>query len=809
MRNLLQDLRYAFRLFGRNPGLTAVAVLSLAIGIGPNSALFSIVTATILRPFPAKDAEQIVSLSIKTDKGYEGVSYPDYLDFRDQNSVLSGLAAWQKRGALLTTEGGQEVVARQVVSENYFSVLGIEPALGRLFLPSRDEHVEGEPSVVISHGVWQRRFGADPGLVGRTILLTGKGHTVIGVAARGFGGLGPLTPADVWVPFSALDSKERASLSQRDKGFGLVFGRLRTGVSKEQAEVELNGIAARLAEAYPVTNKGRRVVLTAEAADRGRSGITLSVIVMSLVSLVLLIACANVAGLLLAQAETRRRETAIRLAMGARRGRLVRQFLTECALLSLMGAAVGLLVAMWLLDVVPALKPPALFMFSYDFEINGRVLGYTLVLSLMTAFFFGLVPALRASRPDVIPELKGESRLGSGRRRFIGRSMLVVAQIAVAQLLLTGAGLLLRSYFNTRQIHPGFDTKRNLLLVSVIPLPDGERQDVRVDYGELLGRIQAIPGVKRASLARRLPLSGSGGGAMVSVSIPGAVLPSGEETTDVRYNVVGLGYFSTMGTRIVRGSDFERRDGREGSRVVLINETMARRFWPSVERADAVGKWLRIEGTDHRIVGTVEDGKYVRLHEAPQPYLFLPSPMRLGGDAQLVVETAVPPRAVANGVRQAVSGTERNLKIVRLNTLKEHLRSSHMLEELAASLTGTIGLLGMFLASVGLYGLVSHAVNRRRQEIGIRMAMGAQRRDVLRLVLGQGLRLSLIGASIGLAAALAAGRVMERFLYGVSGTDPATFAVSALTVVAITLLASHLPARRAVKMDLVTALRYE
>lgn len=803
--NFVHDLRYALRVFGRNPGLTAVAVLSLALGIGPNAALFSILNGLLLRPLACKDADQLVRLSVRTDKGPQILSYPDYLDLRHQVTSLSGLVAWEKKGVLLTVEGRREAVPMNLVSENYFAVLGVNAALGRLDVAGQGGE---EPRVVISHNLWRRAFNADPEMAGRSILLNGRSCTVAGVAARGFRGLDWHLPIDVWMPVSALAvlaPGERADFGRRDRLRLLTMGRLRAGAAKEQAEAELTRIAGRLAEAYPETAKGRTIRLTIETKDR--PGIALSAIVLSLVGLVLLIACANVAGLLLAHAETRRRETAIRLALGVRRSRLIRQLLTESAVLSVAGAALGLLLAFRLVDLAPAWKPALPLSLSYEVRIDGRVLLYTLVLSLATAVVFGLAPALRASRPDLITELKAGNGRPGGSRRVAGRTVLVIAQIAVAQLLMTEAGLLLRSYFNTQAIHPGFDASKNILLVTVGPGTERDLPRTPIPYDLLLERLRALPGVKNTSVAANLPLSGSGEGTL-QVAIPGAVLPSGGETEGVRFNAVGLSYFATVGTRILWGRDFNSGDGPQGFRAVLINQTMARRFWPAARGApEVLGATLRIEGAAHQVVGVVEDGKYGSLREAPQPFLFLPLRPRFHGDATLLVETAGDPRTLAESVRRVAAAPE--LTVVATMTLRQHLRLSRLLEETAAGLLGSLGLLGIFLAGVGLYGLVSYAVNRRLHEFGVRMALGARPPNVLRLVLGQGLRLASAGVGLGLVAAFIAGRVTSRLLFGVSAADPAAFTLSALAVMAIALLATQAPARRAIKVDPAVALRYE
>jgi predicted permease len=786
---MFHDLRFAVRMLAKSPGATAAAVISLAVAIGPNCALFSVVDRLFLKPPPVQGITQIFFLMTRTDQGkWEGLSYPDVLDYQVQAADVGSFIANDRRGALLTNSAGQrEIVPMHPVSENYFSVLGAKAAAGRTLLES-DTHFQGQPPVVISYSLWQRQFGGAADAVGKTLFLTGRPFSVVGIMPRGFREPGfQLLPVDVWIPFSGFPPGDQRLLMRRgERGIDTLV-RLRDGVDKPRAEAVLTTVARRLASQYPDTNKGKTVVL-----DNPEGKGVLGAIVLSLAGLVLLIACANIAGILVAQGEARRQEFAVRAAMGASRGRLVRQLIAESLLLSLMAAGVGLLVALWLIRVIPALNPLTIFTLDFDFRMDSSVLAYTLLLALLTALAAGLVPSLRASRPDLIPVLKGEAPpLG---RRFRFRGGLVIVQIAVSQFLLVGTGLLLRSYMEIQQIHPGFDPGRKVL-ATMLGSP-GEAK--RLDFAQLADKLRAVPGVLRVSFTSWLPLSDIGGGESVRVMIPG-VTP---EPVEVGINEVGAEYFAVMGTQLLRGRDFGRHDSKG---AVVVNETMARQFWGSPDAA--MGKVFRLDGIDCQVVGVAENGKYHWLNEKPIPLLFAAAPLAKGGEGILLIETATAPAAMAGTVRKAIHDAEPDAFVLSLNTLRQHMRFSLFPYRVAAGLVGIIAILGMFLAGVGLYGLVSHSVGRRTREIGVRVAMGASPADVLSVVLRESLSRVAIGAVIGLAAALAAARVIRSGLYGVSPTDPIGLAAAVAVVAAVASLATYVPARRALRVNPMDALR--
>ena len=787
---MLADLRFALRMFARNPGTTAVAVLSLALAIGPNSALFSVIDHFFLRPSAVEGAAQLYNLMGRTSQHAEALSYPEYRDYIAGAGAIADLIAENRGGAILTAAGRSEMVPVAMVSENYFTVFRARAYRGRMIEES-DARWSGAPPIVLSYAFWQRRFGGDPDLVGKSVLLNGTAFSVAGVAPRGF--RGPqfqLMPMDAWIPASTVPLLGRGMtdlLSRREAHYFNVMARLHPGIPRARAEVAFATVAAQLARQYPATNRDKTSLLL-PSEDAGRT--LFALVVLSLVGLVLLIACANIAGVLLAQGEARRREFAVRLALGAGRGRLVRQWIAESLLLATTAAVLGVTLSGWLLSAISSLQTPLPFALDFDFHVDGRVLGYTALLALVTAIAAGMAPALQASRPDLVPALKGDS--GGSRGRFRFRSALVVMQIALSQFLLAGAGLLLRSYLEMQQIRPGFDPDRNVLVATVTP----SRSDARVDPAQVLENLRAIPGVRRVTSSRNLPLSGMGDGSQ-KVLAPGA--PEGG--LDVGSNRVGADYFGLTGTRILRGRDFRESDPGDAA---AVNEAMARRIWGSADAA--IGKPFRIGETTYRVASVVETGKYRLLTEDPLPFVFLKARSLEG---TLLIETATAPAHFAPSVRKLLVKVAPDLLILGVDTLREHMWLALFAPKAAAGLVGTVALLGIFLAGVGLYGLVGHSVNRRAHEIGVRMAMGARPRDVLALVLRGGLGLVAIGASIGVACAVLAARVVSAFLFHVSPFDPAGLLGGVAVVAAVALLAAHIPAHRATRVDPMTVLRSE
>jgi predicted permease len=810
MSALIQDARYGIRILARFPGFTAVAVLSLALGIGANSTIFSIVDKELLNPWPVKDPGRLAVITMESPKfDSDSISYPDYLDIRNQAAAFSDVVAFGYRGCYLGVEGrGQGLEASVlVVSQNYFDALGVRAVLGRAFSPQASQAAAEGHSVVVSYNLWQKYFGGDPSLPGKTALLDDKQFTVIGVAPEGFTELEGAHPG-IWLTKEGWETMlpgEVQSDAARDYRWFGVAGHLRQGAKIEEARAQLQTLAKRLALTYPSSNQGVNFIahpalkLTLKTAGAG-------LYFMAMVGLVLLISCANVANLLLAQTERRQREIAMRRAMGAGPRRLLGQLLAEGLPLALAGGFLGGLLAGWLMKLVPALVPG---LSDTVLALDDRVLLFTAAISLFSALVFGLVPAFWVSRSGVVPVLKGDGpRFGRTMGRVPLRSLFVSGEIALAVVLLVGSALFLRSLWYSQGINPGFDQNKNVVMLSVAPPQLYGYSDAQAAaiYPELAARAGTVPGFIRASYARRPPLIDEEEGEMQAVVIPGVQPPPGSDHFKIRYNIVGPKFFATLGTRLEKGREFNEFDLPSTTPVVVINDAMARRFWPG---QNAVGKALQIEKKDYQIVGVVETGRYNHLHETVQPYLFLPFTQVFSFECTLLVETAGDPRGMLPGILKSTTAVAKNLPIVNAVTFRESMREAMAEERAMLELLGGLSILGMILAAVGLYAAVAYLVNRRTHELGIRMALGARRGDVLRLVLAQGFRLSAAGAAVGLAGAFVASRLISRFIYGVASTDPLSYAASSLVAISVALAACYFPARRATKVDPLIALRYE
>ncbi|MBA3714201.1 MAG: ABC transporter permease [Pyrinomonadaceae bacterium] len=809
---LLQDVRYGVRVLWKAPGFTLVAVLSLALGIGVNTATFSVLDAVLLRPLPISEPERLVTVFTKREAELNSsFSYPDYVDYRDRNEVFSGMIAWDGVSLNLNTGGTTERVSGQLVTGNFFDVLGVRAALGRTFLHEEDRTPGSAPVAVISDGFWRKQFGADPEILGKQVTINNHGFTIIGIAPANFTGASRGSAPNIWVPMMMQEQARPGSeiLSIRNTRWLLVMGRLKPGITLEQSQAQMSVLAGQLAQANPNATEAAIVIAP---GDKGhpRNTSTLDFplkILMALVALVFLIACANVANLLLARASSRRKEISIRLAIGASRARLIRQLLTESMLLSLVGGAVSLVVAMWTTDVFKSFIPNAL-----DIALDARVLGFTLLLALASGVLFGLVPALAASRPNLVPALKNEAgTYDQGGRRWNLRSLLVVAQIALSLIVLTGAGLFIKSLRNLQSIDAGFQAD-NLMVMSLDLRPNGyDKPRGQAFYRDLMERVENLPGIESASLARVARLSL--GGSRRSVTMEGYEARPGENL-ELDFNNVGTRYLQTMGIPIVRGRDFTEQDREGAPFVVIINETMARRYFPNQE---AVGKRLTyfvppgssVPPTTLEIIGVAKDGKYRSLREEPNPSFYTSFLQSYQPNMTLHVRATGDTGAVVNAVRREVQALDKNLPIFDVRTLAEQRSNSLYTERLSAALLGVFGVLALLLAAIGIYGVMAYSVNRRTHEIGIRMALGAQKADVLRLVVGQGMVMALIGVGIGLAGSFAATRFFASLLYGVSTTDPLVFAGVAVLLTLITFLACFIPARRATKVDPMIALRYE
>jgi macrolide transport system ATP-binding/permease protein len=812
METIWQDLRYSLRMLIRKPGFTFVVVITLALGIGANATIFTWIKAVLLESLPGIERpEELVEIWGATrNNSALSTSHLDYLDFRDRNEVLSGLVAHQVLPLNLGHGGKPERVWGTIVTGNYFNVLGVKAAIGRTFLPEEDRTPNAHPVVVIGHGLWQRRFGADPNIVGQTITLNEYAFTIIGVAPRDFGSTFAGVALDVWTPVMMKDHVARPhfSLSDRSSRWLMIMGRLKPGKTVAEAQANIATIARQLEQAYPKTNEqlGVEVYSLTQSPNSGKRAMQpVLAILMAAVAVVLLIACANVANLLLGRAASRRREIAVRLAVGASRSRLVRQMLTESFVLASLGAAIGLAFAFWTARFLTAFLPPYGMSVSFDTRPDSAVLGFTMALTVITAILCGLAPTLQASTQDLTGTLKSSTAvLGRGLRRVSLRQALVVIQVALSMVALVSAGLFVRSLREASNADPGFDPK-GVLLASFDPFLSAYNDSRgREFYRRLVERIATVPGVQSASLARRLPLTRSGI-AFAAVTIDGYT-PAPDEDMRLNYETVGPKYFQAMRISLVQGRDFDERDHERAPGVVIVSETMAQRYWTG---GDALGKRLKLGKDWLEIVGIARDVKLRRLNEPPQPFLYVPLLQDYRSNMILVARTAVDPGTVMHAVRAEVAGIDPEMPMFDVKTLEEHIGISLFLQRMAATLLSIFGLLALSLAAMGLYGVLAYSVSQRTRELGIRISVGAERRDIYRLILGQGLALSMVGLLGGLVAALAVTRLMGSLLYGISATDPATFISIALLLIGVALLACFFPARRATRVDPMIALRVE
>jgi predicted permease len=821
METLWQDMRYGARMLWKKPGFTLVAVLTLALGIGANTAIFTLVNAVFLKPLAVAEPARLMSVFGTDEKNrgaqtdYIPMSWPNFKDYRDQNDVFTGMIAFQNIVLNFSGGGEPELIGGIIVTGNYFDLLGVKAAIGRTFLPEEDSTPGTHPVVVLSYGAWQRRFGGDPAIVGRAIKLNGLDYTVVGVAAEGFKGTDAIAGGpDCWVPMMMHDQVLiklfRDAFNARRAMIFNVIGRLKPGVTEQQAETAMRAIGRRLEQDYPNYNDKRNVTLvplnqsTIPPQERSEY-LRASGLMLTVVGLVLLIACGNVANLLLARATARRKEIVLRMALGAGRARLIRQLMTESLMLALAGCGAGLLLARAGRDLLWAFRPPGMNAGHINLSFDPRVLGYTLLLSLLTGVLFGLAPALQASRAELVTELNEKgSRAAGGRRWFSLRNLLVVGQVAFSLVALIGAGLFLRSLNNARRINPGFETEKLLALTFNVDAQGYDKARGMEHYRRVVERVEAIPGVILAAIASNRPL---GGGFTRSVFVEGQEPSRGERGIFTTVGVVGPKYFETMGISLVRGRNFTEADGENTPPVVVINEAMANRFWPN---QDAVGKRFRFfGGVSQEVVGIVKNSAVQDIDEDPRPVAYLSLMQDYQSWVTLHVRTAGDPSGLLATVRREAQALDRTMPLLNPATISESIGEQLWGARMGAALLAVFGLLALILTSVGIYGVVAFSVSQRTSEFGIRLALGARPSDVLRLVLGQTLTLVVAGALIGITGGLIVTRMVTSLLYGVSAGDPVTFVGMPLTLLLVALLASYLPARRATKIDPMTALRHE
>jgi len=808
---ITHDLRYGWRQMVRRPGITIAAVLTLGLGIGANMVMYSWLDGRLRGLVPGVDQDRLVAMNgVWRSRNTLSTSYQDFLDFRARRPAsVEDLIVYSLAPMNLRTDGEPMRVFGELVSGNYFDVLGVRPALGRLFLREEGTTPNRFPVVVLSHNFWQRRFAGDPSIAGRTVTLNSRAFTVVGVAPQGFRGAEPYLNLDLWVPVVMQPSLTSGGdrISTRGNHWLEAIVRLAPGVTLARAQADLSLIAADLARAYPGDSfSGVQLYELWRAPSMGGAAVTAVMgIQLAVAAIVLLIACANVANLLLASAATRQRETAVRLTLGASRGRLMQQLLTESTLLAVAGGAAGLLFAYWTRDLARVFVPPAPLPIDFEPRMNGVVLLFGLGITFATALVFGLMPALQGSQTSVITALKEAASVATATpRRARLRRALVVAQVALSLLLLVSAGLFIRTLVNAQSVDPGFATRNGLVASIDLQATGYDAARGRALQQQIVARVLDVPGVEAASVAQRMPL-GFGGSSDMSIAVDG-YSPAPNEEMHVFYNRVGAAYFTAMGIRLLDGREFTDRDGDGARDVTVVNETLARRYFPG---RSAVGGRIRIGSRAVEIVGVAHDGKYSAVNEAPRPYMYLPLQQWYRPDVVLIAKTAGEPATVLPALQAAVHALDPNLPLFDVRTIAEHLEVSVFVQRMIATLLGVFGGLALLLAVVGLYGVIAAIAAQRTVEIGMRMALGATRGDIVALILRQGCSMTLVGVVIGLAGAFAVTRLFSSLLVGVTATDAVSFTATTALLALVALLASYVPARRAATLDPLQALRNE
>ncbi len=803
-----QDLRFGFRQLRKSPAFTLSAILTLGLGIGANATIFTWFSAVILNPVPGADSSHLVSVRWRSPEGNRrALSWLDYLDFRKRNHTVESLAVYGLSPFSLGEGLQPERIWGMLTSANYFDMLGVKAALGRTFVPEEDENPGGHAVVVLSHHLWVTKFGADPNIVGRGILLNKRKFTVIGVAPEIFTGSILGLRFEVWIPATMMESVWANPNALEQRGFNWLEtqARVKTGVDPRTAKADLDAVSSDITREFSKTDRFNRAEVVPIWHDGG--GETLGpvmMLLMAVVGVVLMIACANVANLLLARATGRRREIAIRLALGVKRGRLVRQLLVENGMLALGGLAAAFLALPVTMRSISGFAPKSDLPIGLAVKTDASVIVFTVVISLVATLLFGLIPALRASRPDVVAALKDESAGSTGSRRAWLRNSLVVAQVALSLVLLVCAGLLLKSLRHAVNAQPGFDP-RNVLVAGVDLFPNGyDAVHGRVAVREMAEKISAIAGVTAVSNIQNLPLglSGSNSG---SFEAEGYVPVKNEELVAMT-NVIGPGYFHTVHTSMLAGREFTGADTAETQHVMVVNQTLARHYFPA---GDPVGRRVKIHEEWRVIAGVVADSKFFTIAEKPEPMIYLPIGQSSADSTTFVVRTTSDPAMYARAVESAIHSVDPLLPVYAVRPMETAISASYFGQSIGGAFLGFFGGVALILAAIGLYGVLAYMVTQRSREVGIRMALGASRGDILNLILGKGMRLAGMGLAIGILIALSVTRMMRALLMDVSPTDLATIAGVCGLLITIAMLASFIPAHRASRIDPILAIRHE
>lgn len=821
MEKFLQDFRYGLRVLAKSKIFTVAVIFILALGIGANTTIFTILNAIFLQPLPMEKVEEVVSLFTLDGKNSNdsrntlAVSFPNYKDYRNQNTTFTAIAAFSGASLSLIGQGEPRQLNGSIVTGNYFDVLGVKALIGRTFLPEEDQTPGLHPVIVLSHNVWKNQFGAKPEIIGSQITLNATSYTVIGVTPPNFRGTFAIGSVDFFVPMMMHEQVFNGIFKQWfDSRRALLFnlvGRLKPNVTIEQAQAEITTIASQLAKEYPKDNDGRTLTLIPLAQSTINPNqrdifIRGGALLMVVVGLVLLIACANIANLLLIRANIRRREVAIRIALGASAWRLFQQFMIESILLSTIGGIIGLCLALWGRDLLWSYRPVFIQADGLDLSLDLRVLVFTFLISLITGIIFGIIPTLQATRSNLVIELKEKTApINSGNKLLTLRNILVIAQIAFSLVALISASLFLRSLINAQSINPGFETKKVFTISFELNRQNYNEVQGKEFFRNVQSHVQGLPGVKSVSVAANPPL---GGGFLRSVFPEGGdpqALGKGILTTT---NNIGTKFFETLNIPILQGRDFNDSDRETAPGVAIINEAMVKRFWPG---QDAVGKRFRFFGDDNftEVIGIVKDTKIVSLGEEPTPCAYIPIFQRYTNLVTLYVQSKEDPKTILGIVRAEVQSLDSNLALTNINTVSEIIGQSLWAARMSATLLVLFGLLALVLAAVGIYGILAYSVNQRTQEIGVRMALGAKPFDILKLVLSQAMLLVGIGITLGTVGGLFLVRIFAGLLFGVSAFDPVTFIVAPLILALVALLASYIPAYRATKVDPLVALRCE